>query len=167
MNPILFLDIDGVLIPGRAYFMPQQTQPLVAKFDPCVVGMVNRLCRDFDCRVVIHSNWRGTEERRVAKGMAGLDAHFVAEGILPQYMHADPLCPISSSRDRWTDICGWLINHPEVKQHGKFFIIEDTAPPDNWVYAEHVVRTDFDEGLTVSQYMDIRKALGGGSILLP
>ena len=104
-HTIFFCDIDGVLLPGRAYYMAGQTWPLQTKFDPCAVGMLNRLCKELDGKVVIHSNWRGTEERRLAKHMRGLQDHFVEQGVLAEYMHGDPLCPSSTRRDRWTDIC--------------------------------------------------------------
>jgi hypothetical protein len=154
---ILFCDIDGVLIPGRAYYMPGQTWPLVTKFDPCVVGMVNRLCKDLGAKVVIHSNWRGTEPRRISHDMESLDKYFIAQGILPEYMHDDPLCPRKMTSTRWYDIELWLGNHPEETE---FFVLEDTSPPPDWKYLHRVIQTDFDEGLTISQYLEIRYKAG-------
>lgn len=166
---IFFCDIDGVLIPGRAYYMPGQTWPLVSKFDPCVVGMVNRLCRDLGGKVVIHSNWRGTEGRRVERGMQGLAEHFVQQGIQREYMHKDALCPTQmGGRDRWADILLWLQAHPEVGPED-FWVLEDTQPPADWPHVRRVVQTDFDEGLTVQQYLDIhaRSRPGTAGLILP
>lgn len=53
---ILFLDIDGVFIPQRAYLMADQTKPYVMKFCPSVVGMVNDIAKQTDCQFVIHSS---------------------------------------------------------------------------------------------------------------
>ncbi len=167
---ILFCDIDGVLLPGRAYFLPGQTQPIPLLFDPAVVGMVNRLCRELDAKVVVHSNWRNTEPRRQGLGMLSLQDHFVAQGILPEYMHADPLCgKAAAGSSRWQDIMLWLDQHPEYGDVAEenFWILEDTQPPEGWRYADRVIQTDFDEGLTVAQFMDIRLRSGRGRILLP
>lgn len=164
---ILFCDIDGVLIPGRAYFMAGQSYPIQQVFDPCVVGMVNRLCKEFGYRVVVHSNWRNTEARRTRLSECTLTQHFVQQGILAEHMHPDSLCPrVGVQNNRWSDICGWLDAHPEVG-HEDFWVLEDTLHPEDWPYADRVVQTDFDEGLTVAQYMDIRLRSGGGRLLLP
>ena len=166
---IFFCDIDGVLIPGRAYYMAGQTWPLVSKFDPCAVGLLNSLCQVLSGQIVVHSNWRGTEQRRIGHGMKPLSEHFVEQGILPQYMHPDPLCPTcEEGRDRWKDIRLWLREHPEVAPED-FWILEDTCPPWGWVHADRVVQTKFDEGLTVEQYLRIRTESGSAfsSLLVP
>lgn len=165
---ILFLDIDGVLLPGRAYYMASQTQPLVTRFDPCVVGMINRLCVEIDARIVIHSNWRRTEPRRVARGARSLREHFVNEGIEPRHLHSHVLCPMRFFSTRWQDIQAWLDEHPEVGPED-FFILEDEEYPAGWRHADRVVRCDFDEGLTVAQFMQIvnRVKPGKGSLILP
>lgn len=165
---ILFLDIDGVLLPGRAYYMPGQTTPLVTKFDPCVVGMVNRLCRELDAKIVIHSNWRRTDPRRVERGMPGLAEHFVNEGILREYLHPDTLCPMKLTSSRWQDIEWWLEAHPEVGAKD-FFVLEDMDPPHDWKHKSQLVTCDFDEGLTVAQFMWIVDQVhpGRGGLILP
>ncbi len=166
------MDIDGVLIPGRAYFADFQTQPIPTKFDPCVVGMVNRLCAKMGAKLVIHSNWRNTEPRRAAKDLTSLADHFVNEGIRREHLHADVLCPRKMTSTRWHDIQMWLDNHPEVDltpENERFWILEDTTPPQGWKWTHRVVQTNFDEGLTVAQYMDILESSGHGTsgLLLP
>lgn len=158
---ILFLDIDGVLLPGRAYYMASQTDPEVSRFDPCVVGMINRLCVELDARVVVHSNWRRTYE-------GSLRQHFIAEGIGPHHLHEHVLCPMKFSSTRWHDICAWLEMHPEVSPED-FFILEDEECPPGWQHADRVVRCDFDEGLTVAQFLQIieRAKPGKGRLILP
>lgn len=165
---ILFLDIDGVLLPGRAYYMASQTQPLVTRFDPCVVGMVNKLCAEIDAKIVIHSNWRRTEPRRIARGARSLREHFINEGILPENLHPNVLCPMKFSSSRWMDISAWLEEHPEVGPED-FFVLEDEDCPTDWPHASRVIQCDFDNGLTVAQYMDMvdRVKPGKGRLILP
>lgn len=153
MNKVIFLDIDGVLLPGRAYYAAYQTKPLVTIFDPCVVGMLNHIAEKKDYKFVLHSNWRRTEPRRIERGLGTLKEYFVEQGILPEYLHEDFMCPMKLSSTRWDDILFWLDAHPDVVD---YWIIEDEKCPDLGRWADgRVIQTDFDEGLTVAQMFQI------------
>ena len=50
---VLFLDIDGPMIPYRAKYLPTQTA-VMTKFDPIAVAMINDLCKEFeDLKIVL------------------------------------------------------------------------------------------------------------------
>ena len=58
MSKVLPLDIDGVLLPGRAYVLPNQTNnPYVTVFDPCAVSMLNSALAKQKRQIVVHSSW--------------------------------------------------------------------------------------------------------------
>jgi hypothetical protein len=157
MTRILFLDIDGVFIPMRAYFMAHQTSGIVRTFDPCVVGMVNAICKDTGAKLVIHSSW-------VRTGFHGLTydheypvmLHMLDQGIKYEYFHEISQCKYTYTGTRWDAIADWLLNadrRGEVIED--YFILEDEDQPGGF---KNHIHTDFDEGFTVSDYFTILEA---------
>lgn len=115
MTKILFLDIDGPMIPGRAYTMPGQTKGIVKTFDPVAVGILNRICQDKGWRIVIHSSWL-----KVFGEKETYD-HCIAQGLKPQYFHKDAWCD-ENIHWRYTRVAKWLAEHPEIK---RYHILDD------------------------------------------
>jgi hypothetical protein len=121
--PILFLDIDGVLLPARAWAQPanaearrlmrqrgrdamREAQELVA-FDSLAVGLVNRLAAVTGARIVIASNWR------YSFGVEGTRDKLLAQGLDAALLHEHHSCPRTSVM-RWEkarDIDEWLQVH--------------------------------------------------------
>lgn len=154
MSKVLFLDIDGVLLPGRAYTLPNQTKPIVKTFDPCAVAMLNEACRVSDRKIVIHSSWI----RQFWGGDLGGDVHghCIAQGVDGNLFHEDLYCN-REMHWRYDRVREWLARHKEVTD----FVIVDDEP----VFSDgdqhllpNLVLTDFNEGITV----DIFKRLRGG-----
>lgn len=158
MNKVLFLDIDGVFIPRRMYNAPLQTRPLVTVFDPGVVGMVNTLAEECGYKFVIHSSWLRTSLQFLqAKGGAdNVKDHMISQGLKAEYFHEDNSCLYRFSGTRWTAIHDWLLDHPEVSD---YWILEDEPMPfgyDENLRKDRVMTTDFNEGLTWEQFLEIR-----------
>lgn len=58
MNPIIFLDIDGVLN-SRHYFIEKDgNDPSFVQIDPKKVGWLNNLCDEMNIDIVVSSTWR-------------------------------------------------------------------------------------------------------------
>ena len=156
---IFFFDIDGVFIPARAYSMPGQTKPLVTKFDPCVVGMVNRLADKFDIQFVIHSSWvrAATLVLQEMYGHNSVKQHMLNEGV-KDYFHKDHLALWRFSGTRWFAIEEWLDDHPEVEN---YWIFEDEQCPIHYDFHRdgHHVWCDFDEGPTFMQMQELESKL--------
>lgn len=110
MTKILFLDIDGPMIPGRAYVMAGQTGPIVKTFDPVAVGLLNMICQNKGWRIVIHSSWI-----KVFGGQETYD-HCIAQGLKPQYFHKDAWCD-ETIHWRYTRVAKWLVEHPDVTRY--------------------------------------------------
>lgn len=138
---VLFLDIDGVILPGRAYLLPNQTKPIVRVFDPCAVSILNTLCEEADLKIVVHSSWL----RYPDIYNSDLVGYLVSQGVEKKHFHDDPLCePLSWRYDR---IRLWLSRHPEVKD---FVIIDDTPLGEqDGEFETRFYLTDFDNGLTM------------------
>lgn len=145
MSRVLFLDIDGVVLPGRAYMLPTQTHdPFVTVFDPCAVSMINEACRKQNRKIVLHSSWIRT--KYIENYVNGdVISHCVAQGIKREHFHDDPYCDRDEAW-RWNRVSGWLDKHPEVDD---FFVLDDEKCEADWRWRDHVINTDFDEGITM------------------
>ena len=102
---IVFLDIDGVLLPCKQWLVPENAVALAilegdepksprerhtdaaarVRFDPTAVMLVNRLCARTGAKVCAHSNWRNGL-------MQNLREKLVAEGIAPENIHSIAAC---------------------------------------------------------------------------
>lgn len=121
MTPIIFLDIDGVLLSGRAWLLPQNAAvremrqiphhspadaPKRVTFDACAVAMVNRLCSMTGAKLVSHSNWRHTI------GPQETLAKLIEQGIAAEHFHADAVCDrYNVAPDKARDIREWCADH--------------------------------------------------------
>lgn len=148
MTKVLFLDIDGVVLPGRAYMLPNQTKPVVKTFDPCAVSMINEACRKQNRKIVIHSSWIRYFWGDDLEG--DVHGHCIAQGIDGSLFHEDLYC----NRDihwRYDRVAEWLARHPEVTD---FCIVDDEPDPDDR-FIGHLINTDFDEGITMQNFRRI------------
>lgn len=152
MSKILFLDIDGVVLPGRAYMLPNQTNnPYVTVFDQCAVSMVNKACLKQKRKIVLHSSWvKHWEQDHIFK-------HLTEQGISPHHLHHDWFTN-PDLHWRYDRVDEWLNRHPEVTD----YVILDDEPevkrhekPKIGKHAGHLLLTDFDEGITMKIYRQI------------
>lgn len=163
MTRILFLDIDGVFIPFRAYFMASQTKSIVRTFDPCVVGMVNSICENTGAKLVIHSSWLRSSLHMIDEDCQLLDTthpvmeHMINQGLKREYFHEVPECKYRYTGDRWQAITDWLYEADERGEEIDYFILEDECQPYGAEFKNHI-HTDFDEGFTVNDYFTILNA---------
>jgi hypothetical protein len=144
---ILFLDIDGVVLPGRAYGIPGQTKPIVKTFDPCSVALLNSICEQGGYKIVIHSSW--LRYWIPSDGEGGVKGHCIEEGVLAKHFHeTEPECS-GQIHWRYDRVIEWLDRHPEVTE---FVILDDEPCEEGWVHQSRLINTDFDEGITVEIY---------------
>jgi hypothetical protein len=114
-SPVIFLDIDGVLLTGRAWDMPvkaaardlarrdPEAAARASTFDPSAVQLLNDLVVDTWAKLVISSNWRYTvcPDETLTK--------LVAQGVPAGSFHAKSCCPVNPfRREKWHDIREWL-----------------------------------------------------------
>ena len=117
-EPILFLDIDGVLLTGRAWAMAVNAEARelarrdpeaaahAATFDANAVRLLVGLVEETGAKLVVASRWRysvGPEETL---------AKLVAQGVAASIFHADWCCPMNRIRqEKCHDILQWLRDH--------------------------------------------------------
>ena len=163
---IIFLDLDGPMIPSRAYLLENQTgvnqkMPedkqlgcVVTVFDPVAVGIINNLCAERDWKIVLHSSWV-----RITGGEKTLE-HCIKQGLKAEHFHEEhPFCD-EDENWRFTRIAKWLDKHPECEQ---YVILEDEPyKADIYNYPhpknieKHLLLIDFEDGLLMSHYRKIR-----------
>lgn len=51
----IFLDIDGVMKPGRSYFCRDRASAMNGGFDPLAVAAINRICEKTGAEVVFNT----------------------------------------------------------------------------------------------------------------
>lgn len=119
-SKIIFVDIDGPMIPYRCLFLPGQTR-VMTLFDPVAVSLLNHLCEDNDFKIVIHSSWV-----RIMGGKPTFN-HCVSQGIKPEHFHEDAWCN-EDINWRYTRVAEWLSRHPEITE---YVILDDDPYQDD------------------------------------
>jgi hypothetical protein len=147
---IIFLDVDGPLIPGRMYYEsgstficdPLNDQKVSHRYDPIAVGMIKALCDATGAKVVFNSAHNGGGPASMKWQAKCNDLH--------EYLHETEWTTQfpNGYGERINGIRGWLENHPEVTT---WIDIDDELVPTN-----RLVHVHFDIGMTIDNY---RKAL--------
>lgn len=142
---VIFLDIDGPMIPGRAYKMPGQTRPIVKTFDPVAVGILNHFCETFGYKIVLHSSWI-----RLFGGKETHD-HCIEQGLLAENF-ADPAVCDTELHWRYTRVAKYLLEHSEITH---YVILDDEPYSDDLTtmveipptLKNHLLLVDFYDGI--------------------
>lgn len=126
---IIFLDVDGPLLSGRAWALAANQQCIeVLKeggrhgigemarkvtFDPCAVALVNLLCTKTGAKVVVSSNWR----RNV--GLGETRDKLLEQGIERNHLHDNWACGFRFSSQKGDDISSWLSENRPTTEPGE------------------------------------------------
>lgn len=145
-NRVVFLDIDGPMIPTRASFLPDQ--PIVmTKFDPCAVGMLNSLLDRSGAKLVISSTWSKL-------GLSACQKALCDNGLPASALHKDwkTIKRISSSRTQ--EIVWWLEDHQSVE-----YVILDDERLSSLTFPGFV-QCDTYEGFSFRNYLESLQTFG-------
>jgi hypothetical protein len=144
---VVFIDIDGVLIPRRALFLSHNRTPwqredpaaVQRTFDPIAVTLVGRLVELSGARLVASTSWRHYPGRDVITKLmrtAGWD---------PQpFWHERWLTPFSRGRTREEEILHWF---EEDEPIARWVSLDDHARPRGGG-----VRIDPNRGIQLDDY---------------
>jgi HAD domain in Swiss Army Knife RNA repair proteins len=126
VQPVIFLDIDGVVLTGRAWRLPENVGAIahmkrpagrpdrrknlldalrsLASFDTEAIALVTRLAERTNSRIVISSNWRKTVGPEFAYGK------LIARSIPERLFHDDWHTPLVGSHGDYkaVEISRWL-----------------------------------------------------------
>jgi len=140
MTKIIFLDVDGPMIPVRAYWLPNQTE-LVSAFDPVAVSLLNKLIAQSGAKIVMSASCR-------SKGLDFVRELLSKNSIDPVHLHDDWQTPRKLTSQRIHEIRWWLDNHPEITH---YVAIDDEYLIPEWVPSS--VKCCTYEGLSFLNYL--------------
>jgi hypothetical protein len=153
---VLFLDIDGVVLPNKAAYLPNQTKPLWKIFDPCAVALLNNICHRSRWKIVIHSSWLRYWTVH-AEAYNSVKDYCIGQGIKAGHFHDDAECRSDISW-RYDRVDEWLSRHPEIT---RYVILDDTAPPSDYPRIDHWIKCNADEGITLDIHTFLTNYNGG------
>jgi hypothetical protein len=142
VSKIIFLDIDGPMIPVRAYFLAKPDSGTLSTFDPLASVMLNKLLEISGAKLVISSI-------KASSGYDEMVKLLEDNGISPSHMHEDWVTPRRMSSYRIHEICWWLEKHPEVTH---YVAIDDENLDMSWVPC--AVLCDAYEGFSLRNYLE-------------
>lgn len=151
---VIFLDVDGPLIPGRQYKTREgthrysRTGGLIGyRFDAFCVRIVSDLARTAAARIVWNTthNARGLNQLMDDAQASGFDLSLFHE-THPQteYPGEQTFSGLFRGKSRLQSIRGWLSAHPEVTD---WIVIDDER-----IRTPRLVHVSFDQGVTSKHY---------------
>lgn len=144
---ILFLDVDGPLIPSGMYIINMRAS-WERLCSPICIAIVNRLCEDAGAKIVLNSTHSRDGAPAIADlTKAGIEEHRWHETV-PMTNYPNKL----SGGSRWEAIQDWQERCGEVN----WVAFDD----DNFTRDERLVLIDFDVGVTLQHYNQAAKLWG-------
>lgn len=132
MKPLIFLDIDGVLVTQRMLIL---RHPLwhYNRFDPPCVSQLNRIIAETGAEIVVSSSWRHDNWDILVK-------YIEEEGVTGLVRDRTPY---RGGEPRGNEIAWWL---HEEDYKGNFVILDDDSDMTH-LHAHHLLTT-MEKGLT-------------------
>jgi len=126
---VLFLDVDGPLIPKRAIILHEKGDGSYKRFDPVAAEMISIILRELDVWIVLSSTWR-------ARPLEDLEDIFRDNKVLAKF-HPDWRTTVKHPKfSRREQILEWISRHPEVKSWAAVDD-EDLSPLSNFVHVSY------------------------------
>lgn len=109
MTKVVFLDIDGPMIPATMFLVDHMCSPKRI-FPQTTVAVINYLCQKSGAKIVFNtthnSDWEGVDPIQIA---------ITKQGLSVDHIHVD--CKTKyPQRNRNEAVLEWLARHPEVEQ---------------------------------------------------
>lgn len=140
VEPVIFLDIDGVLITHRS-MRRHSLKETTTDVDPNCVAELNRLTAFMQADIVLSSSWRvkGIEEMRKLLGQWGVAGKLIDCTPILDNKHPSGVWLSASRTD---EIKAWLANN---SYHGLYIAIDDEKL---WLANRYTIKTAYEYGLT-------------------
>ena len=165
MTNIIFLDIDGVLLPFKmAHPKPNflEEHPLEVLLPPEHIDLVNKLAKENNAEIVVSSSWRLHDDSLVFNKLtkdykpfdlrsflkrSGLTASFANDWHTPR---GERFSEIVNGMVRGVEIYRWLQEHPEIENWVS--LDDDSSGFSDMNIRNHLAKTDPYKGFTEDDY---------------
>lgn len=151
---ILFLDIDGVMIPATQLLVnPNSCWDRI--FPATTIAVLNAICAITKAKVVFN-----TTHNQQTKDVPDIEIALMNHGFKAEYIHPTDYKTLFPSFPRAEAIQEWLLRHPEVGD--RWVAIDDV------ICAEytHMVQVSASGGLDVNNANHAIHILGGQMIIM-
>lgn len=145
MQRILFLDIDGPMIPGGMFFIdPMSSHD--RKFSPISVAIVNRICNQSGAKIVFNTYHNTAGGALLADSVReGIKLSYIHEfGPMTLYPHGIRGVTSMDMHDRMAAITQWQ----EVNGEADWIAFDDSK----FTTDERLGLVDFDTGISPKHY---------------
>jgi hypothetical protein len=172
---IVFLDIDGVMLPGRAILLPGNPKAISARlaknfeesnptFDPIAVQMINNLITLADAKIVLNTTW--------AFGVPPAPTHIknalIANGVLESFAE-DWATYRRLTGSKLTSIGDWIDDNG--LENDSYLALDDDIYPSSFeesvnywssdkTFKAELIQPSYDDGLTWKHYKQALKFFG-------
>lgn len=130
---VLFLDVDGPLIPSRARVLHQKGTGSLNAWDPVAVATIADVLERTSGRIVVTSQVRILGMRKFKELME--------QNGMPWLLHHDWAVSTDSSMTRAQQIREWLGRHPEVTA---FAVLDDEDMPE---FGARMIKVTYLDGV--------------------
>jgi hypothetical protein len=139
---VLFLDIDGVMKPARAYWLKPHKPD--GNFDPLAVAAINLIHERAGAAIVFNTTWNSS-------GYARLCEIATHEGITAPIIGVTAFPGLS---DRLEAIKAWMAENGPVEAW--------CALDDETMANDHCIKVNFEFGVSTQDYSNAVRLLGKG-----
>jgi len=155
LTKVIFLDIDGPMIPGT-WLLVDNLASWKREFPPHTVAVVREMCKRTGALVVFNT----THNRPFAKAYGvddidDIDVALVKQGLPEEYLHPTDHATQYPDIERGLAVTEWLHRHTEVTD---WVALDDVKFTDD----KRLLLVDPMVGLTVDHLNDAIDLLGGG-----
>lgn len=151
---VIFLDYDGVVnnlvfhkIDGEPDFYCEALEDYCGRDykvnDFQAIAWLNKICREFNTKIVVSSTWRGRNDYAECLYKAGFKGEVIGRTpFLVEHIYHET---------RGREIKMWLDDHAgEIED---FIILDDDA--DMWILKDYLIQTNTYRGLGYEEYQKI------------
>jgi hypothetical protein len=139
---IVFLDIDGPLIPNRLILVNKMAS-WHRQFDPVSVAVLDKFCQTVGAKIVFNTTHNRDEIPFMEAGVPPIEVALRNTGFATEY-HED-LKTIYPTLSRYESVHLWLKRHPDVTQWIAFDDVNFTDEPN-------LILVDADVGISLQNY---------------
>lgn len=146
--PVMFLDIDGPLIPQRAYWLKRNAlgRGHSKWFDPVAVELFNDIFYKVPkLKIVFSTSWAEVYSNDLMFDFFKLNGLNITQEMLCE----EDRTPKKNDSKRGEEIQWWLDKHPHITN----FVIVDDSRQVLTVDPEKTVLVDFNEGFLFAHYI--------------